>query len=72
MARELFQSCWTVLTVLVLSHHYFRVNIKGWEITTVITVKKQAFDVETLEVRSNDEGSVYITIKCICLFSLPN
>ena len=55
MARELVQSCWTVLAVLVLSHHYFRVNIKGWEITTVIMVKVQAFDVETLEVRSNDD-----------------
>ena len=56
MAGELGQFCWTMLTVLVLNHHYFRADIVEWEITTVVTVMTLAFDVETLEVRMTDEG----------------
>ena len=41
-----------------MNHHYFRAHMEEWEITTVVTVKTLAFDVnsKTLEVRSIDEG----------------
>ena len=55
MAGELGQFCWTMLFVLVLSHHYFRADIVECEITTVVTAKTLAFDVETLEVRIIDK-----------------
>ena len=46
-----------------MSHRYFRAVIAEWEITTVITVKTPALDVETLEVRITDEwlGPIYNT-----------
>ena len=53
MAREMVRFCWTTLIVWVLSHHYFRATIVEWEITTVITVKMLAFDVETLKVKNS-------------------
>ena len=56
MVRELDRFCWTKLTVLVTSHHYFRAVIVDWEITTVITVETLALDVETPEVRIIGEG----------------
>ena len=60
MARELGRFYWTMLSVWVLSRHYFRAAIVEWEITTVITMKTLVFDVATLEVRTIiDEGFVY-------------
>ena len=56
MARELGRFCWTMLPVLVLSHHYFRADMKSSEITTVITMKTLASDVEVLKVRIINEG----------------
>ena len=56
MAGVLGQFYWTMLTVLVLNHHYFRADIVEWGITTVVTLTTLAFDVETLEVRITDEG----------------
>ena len=50
MVRELDRFCWTKLTVLVMSHHYFRAVIMDWEIATVITVETLALDVETLKL----------------------
>ena len=38
-----------------MNHHYFRADIKEWEITTVVTVKTLPFDVKTPEVRIIDE-----------------
>ena len=52
MARGQDKFCWTVFTVLALSHHYFRANIVEWEIITVITMKTLAYDVQTLKVRN--------------------
>ena len=49
--------CWTVFTVLALSHHYFRADMMKW--VTVITLKTLAYNVQKLKVR-NKEGS-----KCI-------
>ena len=61
MVRELDKFCWTMLTVWAMSHQYFRADIEEWEDTTVVTVKTQAFDVETLEVRIIDKD-IYINI----------
>ena len=58
MAGELVRFCWTKLTVVVWSHHFFRAYMLEWDIATVITVKTLAYDVETLKVRMNDGGSV--------------
>ena len=44
------------LIVWVLSHHYFRADIEEWEITTAVTVRTLASDVEILKVRIIDEG----------------
>ena len=65
LVEELGQFCWTMLTVLVLSHHYFRADIVEWEITTVVTTKTLAFDVETLEVRIIDEGLFPISMNSL-------
>ena len=54
MVKELGQFCLMTLTVLVPSHHYFRADILVSGLTTVITVKTLAFNVETLEVRMKD------------------
>ena len=62
MARELGRFCSPGLVVEVLSHHYFRAIIVGWEIVaTVITVETLAFDVETQEVRMIDDGYFHHT-----------
>ena len=58
IVKELGRFSWTMLTVLVMSHHFFRADIVDWEITTVVTVKTLASDVEILKVRINNEGSV--------------
>ena len=51
--------CWTMFTVLALSHHYFRADMMKWEIITVITMKTLAYNVQKLKVR-NKEGSMCI------------
>ena len=69
MVGELGRFSWTMLTVLVMSHHYFHADIVDWKITTVITVKMLAFDVESLQVRINDEGPVSKDSDTRCNFS---
>ena len=59
MVRELVLFYWTILTVLGLSHRYFRADIMEWEIITVITMKTPAFDVETLKVRIKKDECVF-------------
>ena len=59
MVMELDRYFWTILIVLVLSHHYFRANMMEWESTTVITLKTLAFDVETLKVRIKMDECVF-------------
>ena len=51
MVRELGRFCWTMLTVRGLSHHYFCADILDWKITTVVTVKTLASDVD-LQVKN--------------------
>ena len=57
MVRELERFGWMMSIVRVMNHHYFRADMEEWEITTVVTVKTLAFDVnsKTLEVRTIDE-----------------
>ena len=62
MARELGRFYLTMSTVLVLNRRYFRAHIKEWGITTVITVMTLVFDVETLQVRVNDEIHIKLTL----------
>ena len=53
MVRELGRFFWTMLTVWVLSRHYFCADILDWEITTVVTVKTLASNVKTPQVRNS-------------------
>ena len=55
-----------------MSYHYSYADIREWEITTVVTVKMLAFDVETLEVRIINEGLATIHMNGLMIGYLNN